>query len=262
LRERAFRSDSHNRAINNAYLNEVVEQIPGWLNKFAAACLMDLLDLQNELGWDGSLLEIGVYGGRFCSVLARDAARRASHLVGIDPFERFPVNEVHDRLLMAVKDAPGSGAAPPRISLFEDISGNWTPDRLLSVLGERSRFVHIDGSHKRDDVLWDLALADTVMTSNALVAVDDWLNAQCVGVMEATFQFFQSQPRASVPFAFVGGKLLLCGCRYAATYKSRLKGFAATDKTYEQSKRYQHRLKIGIPWIEQPLFGEEIVVLT
>jgi hypothetical protein len=224
---------------------------------------MDLLDLQNELDWKGSLLEIGVHGGRFCSILARDAARRASHLVGIDPFQNFSVSEVRDRLLRAAKHPSGSvEAAPPRISLFEDISSNWTPDRLLSELGERSRFVHIDGSHKRDDVLWDLGLAHSVTTPNALIAVDDWLNAQCIGVMEATFQFFQTQPRASVPFAFVSGKLLLCGRLYDAIYRSRLKEFAAVDTRYEQSKRYRNRAKMGASWIEQSLFGSEIIVLV
>jgi hypothetical protein len=154
------------------------------------------------------------------------------------------------------------GTEPPRISLFEDISGNWTPDRLLSALGEHCRFVHIDGSHKRDDVLWDLALAHSVITPNAVIALDDWLNAQCVGVMEATFQFFQAQPRATEPFAFVSGKLLLCGGPHAPTYRARLKAFAAADTTYEQSVRYRHRLKMGTSWIEQPLLGGTIIVLV
>ena len=101
-----------------------------------------------------------------------------------------------------------------------------------------------------------------MITPNAVIAIDDWLNAQCVGVMEATFQFFQTQPRASVPFAFVSGKLLLCGRLHAATYRSRLKAFAATDTTYEQSKRYRHRLKMEASWIEQTLFGAEIIVLV
>ncbi len=259
----ALRGEVKNQKVNTAFLANVVQRIPGWLNEFTAACLMDLLDMQDEQNWKGSLLEIGVYGGRLCSILAREAARTASHLVGLDPFRHFSVREVHDRLLNAAKHAPGvTGAASPRITLLQDFSANWTSDRLLAALGERSRFVHIDGSHKRDDVLWDLALADSVITPNSVIAVDDWLNVECVGVLEATFRFFQTQPRACAPFAFVSGKLLLCSQLCVAAYKSKLETFAAADTIYEQSKRYRHRLATDVSWIKQPLLDYEILVLV
>jgi hypothetical protein len=251
------------RAINDSFFSSIVQRIPGWLNEFTAAALMDILDMQSDQIWEGSLLEIGVYGGRFCAILARDAARRSSHLIGLDPYQHFTIDEVRDRLMDAVRRAPGEiGLRSPRITLVEDISGNWTSDRLLAMLGERSRFVHIDGSHDRENVLWDLGLADSMITPNGVIAVDDWLNPQCVGVMEATFQFFQTKPRASVPFAFVTGKLLLCGRLHAAAYKSRLEAFALSDTVYEQSERYRRRRKVGATWVKQQLMGSEILVLV
>ncbi len=250
------------RKANNAFLKSVVHDIPGWPNDFTFACLMDILDLQADKGRSGSLLEIGVYAGRFCSVLARDAARRASHLVGIDPFLKFPLTEVRERLEVAIEYAYSlNDFQAPKITLMEDYSGNWTQDRLLKLLGERARFIHVDGSHLRADVLWDITLADSVMMPHGVIALDDFNNLQCMGVMEATFQFFEVEPRACVPFAYVGGKLLLCGRLYRQEYIERLEAFAASDKVYDISKRYQDKIRKGDTWMRQTFMGGDIIVL-
>ena len=254
------------RATNSAFLKEVVSDIPGWLYDFTASCAMELLDLQEESGWNGSLLEIGVYAGRFCSILARDAFCRGSRLLGIDPFTHFGVEEVRSRL-QSLKSSLTELAGDPdpeaggSIMLVEDLSGNWTADRLLASLGGSARFIHIDASHDRADVLWDLHICDAALAPTGIIAVDDWLNPQCLGVMEATFQFFQQQPRASVPFALTPGKLLLCGRANAVSYQQRLVEFATTDQTFPQSESFRQRSSMKNSGTKQPLFGSEILVL-
>src|SRR5690242_14340937 len=121
-----------NRLANNAFIGSVVNAIPGFPSNFCFACLMDMLDMQRERDWRGSLLEIGVYAGRFSAVLARDAARRASHLVGLDPFVNFPASEVRERLEEIAGKAPSASTqSSAKITLVEDFSGNWTSGRLL-----------------------------------------------------------------------------------------------------------------------------------
>jgi hypothetical protein len=245
------------RAANNAFLKEVVTGIPGWLYDFTATCVMELLDLQQESGWSGSLLEIGVYAGRFLSILARDAFRRNSRLLGIDPFLHFDIENVRERFRRLAPE----GRVDANLVLAQDFSVNWTADRLLTSLGERARFIHIDGSHDRVDVLWDLHVSDGVLTPTGIIAVDDWLNPQCLGVMEATFQFFQHQPRMSVPFALVPGKLLLCGRANAANYKRRLEAFITEDRSFGQSEKFRLRSAMRNSGAVQPLLGSELMVL-
>jgi len=252
-----------NRSANNAFLNDVVSAIPGFPSDFCFTCLMDLLDMQHEQRWKGSLLEIGVYAGRFAAVLAREAARRSSHLVGLDPFMKFSESEVRERLEAAAEFESAKGAKQSaKITLIKDLSGNWTPDRLLGMLGERCRFVHIDGSHLRADVLWDLTIADSIISPYGVIALDDYHNPQCLGVAEATFQFLSSQSRLSVPFAFVAGKLLLSGRLHAAKYKSRLEAYVSSDTVWGISRLYQRRMKNGATWLNQMLMGSEIAVIA
>ncbi|MGC9270366.1 class I SAM-dependent methyltransferase [Acidiphilium sp.] len=249
------------RTTNRQYLTTVVTPTPGWLYDFTALCTMDLLDQQEESGWSGSLLEIGVYGGKFCSILARDAFRRGSHLVGIDPFTHFDIADIRNRLNTLPVDRRRGLDSDEIVTLVADLSLNWTPDRLLATLKDRARFLHIDGSHSKEDVLWDLALCDAVLAPHGIIAVDDWLNTQCLSVMEATFEFFRYQPRASVAFAVVPGKLLLCGRGQVKLYQERLEQFALLDQTYEQSTRYRQRAGMLDSGFRQKLWGTEIIVL-
>lgn len=241
------------------FLREVVQSIPGWLDDFTARCAMELLDAQAANGLSGSLLEIGVYGGRFCSILARAALSDGSHLVGIDPFEHFRLEDVEQTLLKAQQFAQQEAKAKP--SLIPGLSENWTADRLLSTLGERARFVHIDGSHDREDVLWDLDMCDKVLAPHGIIAIDDFFNPLCLGVMEATFQFFQGQPRLAVPLAVVPGKLLLCGRKHADFYKQKLSDFASEDLDFPQTEQFRARVKSPSSGVFQHFCGSDILVL-
>lgn len=250
---------SARRSKNASFLSEI-SGTPGWLNNYTALCVMELLHVQEAAGCTGSLLEIGVYAGRFSSILARDAFRRGSRLVGIDPFTHFPLEDV--RLRLEQQNVDGCQHSGGRVDLVHDVSGNWTADRLLEVLGERARFAHIDGSHDRADVLWDLHICESVLTAGGIIAIDDWPNLRCVGVLEATFQFFQQQPRATIPFALVPGKLLLCGRGRASAYKQHLESFAIADQAYDQSKRFRERMNAPNSSVRQSLFGSEILVIV
>ena len=130
------------------------------------------------------------------------------------------------------------------------------------MLGDRSRFVHIDGVSLGADVLWDLTLADSVIAPYGVIAIDDYQNPQCLGVAEATFQFFQAQSRMAVTFAYVAGKLLLSGRLYAAEYKSRLEAYVSSDSVWEISKVHQRRIKNRATWLNQILMGSDIVVIA
>jgi hypothetical protein len=132
-----------------AFLVERVQPIPGWLVDFTAMRTMDLLDWQEEQGIKGSLLEIGVFRGRYFSLLLRSAERTGARAVGIDTFQWNSIADLRDHMAQVVGNVG--------FDAIQNSSSALTSRDLLVALGAPSRFVSVDGSHNYEDVLWDMA---------------------------------------------------------------------------------------------------------
>ena len=66
---------------NNAFLVNVVYNIPGWLLDYTALATMEILKFQEQTEISGSLFEIGVFAGRYFSILLRSALNSDSTIV-------------------------------------------------------------------------------------------------------------------------------------------------------------------------------------
>jgi hypothetical protein len=64
------------------FLKEIVDVIPGWLIDYTALRTMDILRFQEQCRLDGSILEIGVFAGRYFSILLRSAQKLNSTIIG------------------------------------------------------------------------------------------------------------------------------------------------------------------------------------
>jgi predicted O-methyltransferase YrrM len=149
----------------------------------------------------GSIFEIGVYAGRYFSILLRSALKSGSVIVGLDTFQEVD----QDRVLAFLNSV---SADYRKIFLIKSRSSEWSARDLIAELGAPARFISIDGSHDKLDVLWDLRLAEQLTSKEGVVAVDDFLNPIALGVNEAVNQFFL-QPRNLVPWAYLPNKLFL-----------------------------------------------------
>src|SRR4051794_41915250 len=70
------------------------DRMDGWMHQTTAIAMMELLWLQEEVGFAGNVAEIGVHHG--CSALALIAAARADEtLIAIDLFDRQEQNADH-----------------------------------------------------------------------------------------------------------------------------------------------------------------------
>ncbi|CAN7278531.1 class I SAM-dependent methyltransferase [Caulobacter sp. LjRoot300] len=187
---------------DQAFLDEIAKRVPGWLQDYAALRTMDLLRWQTVRGATGPLLEIGVYAGRYFSVLLREAVVTGELVVGLDPYER-----VDEATVLANLAAAGLRGGVVR--LVRAHSAQHGAESLLDLLGGRPRFVSIDGSHLYDDVRHDLAICDAILAPEGIIACDDFLNPVRLDVGQAIHEHLA---RASdlVPFAYVQNKLFLC----------------------------------------------------
>ena len=62
-------------------------------------------------------------------------------------------------------------------------------------------------------MLWDIGLADQLLSEDGVIAYDDFTNPNCLGVNEAFYRYAFGGDGLKfnlVPFAFVTGKLFLC----------------------------------------------------
>jgi methyltransferase family protein len=238
---------------DNSFLMNVVHSIPGWLIDYTALATMDILRFQEKSGISGSIFEIGVYAGRYFSILLRSALMSDSVIVGLDTFQYVDQDHVL-AFLSAVSTDYG------KILLIKGPSGEWNPRGLIAKLGEPARFISIDGSHDKLDVLWDLRLAEELTSNEGVVAVDDFLNPIALGVNEAVNQFFL-QPRNLVPWAYLPNKLFLARPAWAYRYRTFLEEAVLRDEISLESNRFRENLLNGRHNVEGTLFSQRILVV-
>ena len=228
-----------------AFLETVVDPMIGWLDRYAAKRTLDLLEYQERNAVDGSLYEVGIYHGKYFSLLARSAALTGSKVVGIDLFDYLTPERF--RAYFDEKFSPTNLAAVAsnfRWMVIEGSSGDISAGRLLKELGSEARFISIDGSHEYDDVMWDLRVAEQVLAPAGVISVDDIINPICLGVAAATYHFLDSTPTLA-PFAHMSNKFFLCRPGWADRYRSALESAVLADEAEPKSNEYRSHYDAG-----------------
>lgn len=238
-----------------AYFRDVVDPIPGWLVEEAAIRTLELLEYQHLKRIKGSLLEIGVYGGKYFSVLMWSARETGHRIVGLDTFQWKKRGEVEAGL-----GALAAGMDPKPV-LIERRSTDLQAEQLLAVLGDYARFISVDGSHQMADVFWDLRLAEVMLAPGGIVALDDFLNPQAIGVNEAAHRFFGT-PRNLVPFALITNKLFLCRKAMHDDYKTLLEMNLRAAPETDAAKRFVAEREKGRDYVEGQLWGDPFLIVT
>lgn len=231
----------------------VVGKIEGWLERMASLRTMDILDYQRSSGISGPLLEIGVFCGKYFSILARSATQGGDKLLGIDTFQW--ADEARVRKSMSLCDETASAD----ISLWRRFSSGCTMEEILKHLGEKPRFISIDGSHECGDVFLDLVLCEQLISNQGIIAADDFLNPMTLGVNEALHLFFR-QPRLVVPVAYISNKLFLAHRSRADDYRRAIEAAIVGDQAEPQSAHFRAQLKLGRHFIEQSLWGQPVLI--
>jgi hypothetical protein len=232
------------------YYDQVVVHINGWLERYAAMSTMWLLHHQETADLTGALLEIGVFCGRYLSILARSAAKTHSLVLAIDTFEYSDYEEISRLFSSYVGE----------VVFWKRRSDTCHSEEILECLGCRPRFVSVDGSHLKGDVYLDLVLTEQLCDETTIVAVDDFLNQGALGVNEACHLFF-AQPRLLVPFAYLRNKLFLSHRAKADEYRQALETMILADEKAQEAQMFRERLQNGRHHVEQLLWGSKMLFI-
>ena len=207
-----------------------VDKIEGWLDPFTGRRTSELLDYQNRIGVHGSIYEVGIYKGKYLSVLLRSVLLSGDRIFGIDVFNAITRSEFDSyfRSMMGIEF---------ELEILEGLSTSWSAYDLAKIFGGEIRFVSIDGSHEYEDVLWDLKVASTVAAPACIISADDFFNPECLGTNQA-INYFLSQTDEFKPFAYLTGKLFMCRTAYVARYQEELIRCMAADLENPKSAKF------------------------
>ena len=131
---------------NVEFVKRVMDPIQGWVFPLTAVRTLDLLEWQETNNVRGGLFEIGVFCGKYFSLLLHSGNAAGETVLGVDTFEFAPLPQVMDLLGRNEVDIS-------RVQMIERRSTEVTAAEVLRRLGGPARFISIDGSHLKPDVL-------------------------------------------------------------------------------------------------------------
>ncbi len=208
-------------------------------------------------GLKGPVLEIGVYRGKYLSVLYKLSEPDES-VVGVDLFVDTGKPEEDSAIARGnVAAACGENA---RLRIVVGDSIELTTTRLREETGGGLRFVSIDGGHTRELVRRDLENAAPLLQPGGIMALDDAFNFGTPGVIEGITDFLRQAQPPLAPFAVCYNKLFVTTPDFHQRCVDATLGFleqATWLPTRERTLEYRRGNKVSafIP----KMFGFEIV---
>ncbi|AMA08424.1 class I SAM-dependent methyltransferase [Picosynechococcus sp. PCC 73109] len=206
------------------YLRNGKKDVAGWLQRVDAEIIGSILEFQCKQNITGGLVEIGVHHGKsfipLCMALKKnelalcidifDDQSKNLDLSGKGDFNLFQKN-------LSMYDIENSN-----IRIFKGSSEDVTDNYILQQVGP-VRFFSIDGGHWKSIVQNDLRLAEKSLSTDGVIALDDYCRADWPDVTTG-YKLWQEETESDIiPFAAGSNKLFLCRKSFASAYREALK---------------------------------------
>jgi hypothetical protein len=241
---------------SSLFFEQVTNKIDGWLDPFTAARTMDLLDFQDQACVSGAFYEVGIYKGKYLSILLRSALLSRSKLVGIDCFNAVPRSSFEEGFYQVTEKDALSERYKYDFFIMEGFSAVWSAKDIMDRLGSEARFISVDGSHDFPDVLWDLSVAEKVMAPGGIISADDFFNPNCLGTNQAINHFLANTDHV-VPFAYIAGKLFICRPAFAKRYRDEVERGTMADRESPKAQAFRNQVEGGFRYAAETIFHGE-----
>lgn len=160
--------------------------IEGWFNPQAAATWDCLLSWQSAHGIKGNTMEIGVWHGLSAGLMLMHTDTHQEMCLLVDRVVRK--KELDDTLLKLGHE-PG-----PLLKYLGAPAETLANTGIIREGALSFRFIHIDGEHSGVDVYRNLELADSLLSNQGVICLDDFFSWRYPQVTEAAFDFLNSHP--------------------------------------------------------------------
>jgi hypothetical protein len=236
------------------FIRTAFHEVEGWCCDEAAYLTCCLLNAQAAAGLANGMLEIGVYKGKYLSVLLHAALRHCLPVVGIDTFQWSNRDEVLETL---TRHLPSTDA----LTIITANSLHYTADSLLDVLGGRKpSFISVDGDHSAAAVTSDLFLSQAVLSGAGIIAIDDFLNPRAIGVSEGTYRYFLTADKPLRPFAYCANKLFVAALEHHTFYRDAIAAFMSEMPDLAMVREFIRMRNQGQAFVEQPLLDTNVLI--
>ncbi len=240
---------------DRSFIEEKLPGIIGWLTNDAAYFTSYLMNSQAERQIEGPAVEIGVYHGKYLSLLMHQCLKHDQIVVGYDIFEQSHSDTPRNH----AKELFGSSE---KMLIAKGSSSALSGRQIRNQAGGRPRIMSVDGDHSAKGALNDLYLAQAVIHPRGVVVVDDVYNTFAIGVSEAFFRYLLSWRGKLVPFAQIGNKTMLCHASEHAAYLATSLQFVADCPELPINQRFaENRLK-GEGWVIQRLANHQVALFN
>jgi hypothetical protein len=237
------------------FIKTKLPTVEGWLENPAAYVTSTLLRTQTAEKVSGGIFEIGVFAGKYLSLLYHLTQQSGEIVLGMDTFEWYPQANV-DRNFKSVF------GQCDRLKLMKLNSTKATPEIVTSALGGKPRFISVDGAHTAPEVYGDIKLAESVLADGGIVAIDDLLNPHAIGVSEGAYRYFLTRGAGGlVPFAYCANKLFISRAADCERYRRALESFLNANADLPFAVDFLDRLKKGRHWADQILFSVPVLII-
>lgn len=198
------------------FITQELVEVEGWLGNDAALMTALLLEDQNNSDINSGMFEIGVYKGKYLSLLYKQS-QITETVLGVDPFEWIATEE---DVVNSIKTSCNNS---DRLKLLKASSFSLTSEEVIAACGQRPRFISIDGEHSSSALINDLTLSGRSMSNNGIISIDDVSNSMHPSVFEGVCRYFIAcNYEQLVPFALVNNKLFVCKKEYFHLYYNNI----------------------------------------
>ena len=201
----------------------------GWMLESHIDTVKFVSQMQWKFGIFGSVGEIGVYYGKFASVLATYTATEYGErffvcdIFGNPKHMKMKTEEGRkDKFEQAMNQVGFSMYGqnePKRVRVWDD-SSLYLSKMSYKAMGLAAfRFFSIDGNHHEPYVLGDLVHVTCILREGGIIAMDDYGNSKWPGVAEAMTNYvIMYGSKIVVPLLILRSKMYMCTASWHNTY--------------------------------------------
>ena len=197
-----------------------IDRVQGFITPRSVRAIKSILEHQDQASIGGSIAEIGTFRGKTFIGLAA-ATREGERVVGIDVFP----DDVQQSLINSAREVLSEDQLKRVILAKRDSSSLefWEWARLI---GEKARFVHVDGNHTNLAVRYDIMLSASHISTGGVVLIDDFLHDWYPDVTEGIIDALKMIPNIA-PVAVIprSGKLLNGGTKLLCVERSSIEAY-------------------------------------
>jgi hypothetical protein len=229
------------------FVDRKLYRIRGFMHPSDAIAFSAIMAFQAEQGWRGAHAEIGVFYGRSLSLMALDASRRGSKVLGIDLFD-IPGQQDY------VRQRLGALGLDAVVDLHAGSSLDLTAAQVLERCGP-VRLFSVDGGHELVHIESDAELAAASLSAEGVIAFDDFMNAQYPDLSRGIIRFLEDNADRVVPFAITPAKLYACPPAAYEAYRTMMERLEPWAGARLDRFRFMDR---EVVFLDQPLVARAL----